>query len=176
MASFDTDFPGDCFEFCPNEQHQDIFVCGTYKLLDQASTSTSESDPNTNLENASAPQKRIGQCLAFRLAPSPSDGLALYVAFLRVLCCADLFLDQRENPRARPTRNPGHEVEVVRRLTLICPPTATSHRLRLPGAPIRAARSRPRSPSPTRRGASRSTSGARSAPAARRRSSFRNVL
>ena len=133
MASFDTDFPADCLEFCPKDQYQDLFVCGTYKLLDQASSSTSESGPSTN---ANSPQKRIGQCLAFRLATDTSDEIALYVVIYRLLRRTSPHHTQRKNPRVRSACSPGHEVEVVRRPSLIRPhpPPAYNTRARCPGS------------------------------------------
>ncbi len=132
MAPFDTDFPADCLEFCPNDQYQDIFVCGTYKLLDQASTSTSESESSAD---ANSPQKRIGQCLALRLVPSTSDEISLYVVIYRPLRCTSSHHNQRKNPRVRSACSPGHEVEVVRRPSLICTQPLPTHntRARCPG-------------------------------------------
>lgn len=78
MSSFDTKFPADSLEFCPHPQFRDIFVCGTYKLLDQESA-PSENDTNANATTAKLPQKRIGQCLTFRLESNTSDELSLYV-------------------------------------------------------------------------------------------------
>jgi len=57
MFTFDTEWPADAAEFCPTEGYHDIFVCGTYKLLDEPSDPTSEEKQ---------PQERKGQCLVFR--------------------------------------------------------------------------------------------------------------
>ena len=57
MFPFDTVWPADAAEFCPTEGYRDIFVCGTYKLLDEPSNPSNEEKK---------PQERRGQCLVFR--------------------------------------------------------------------------------------------------------------
>ncbi|CAA7265794.1 unnamed protein product [Cyclocybe aegerita] len=54
MTTFDTIHPADSLEFCPTNGFHDLFVCGTYKLLDQ--------EPSSKV-----PQTRTGQCLVFRV-------------------------------------------------------------------------------------------------------------
>jgi len=58
---FDTIFPADTLEFCPNEGSTDVFLCGTYKLVEQP-------DSNPPLQ-----AKRIGQCLVFHLDPKQAS-------------------------------------------------------------------------------------------------------
>ena len=64
MVVFDTVFPADSLEFCPTVGYQEIFVCGTYNLLEQP-PSQSESEE----VGSSVAQKRRGQCLVFRTNP-----------------------------------------------------------------------------------------------------------
>ncbi|KAF4623336.1 hypothetical protein D9613_001813 [Agrocybe pediades] len=64
MPVFDTVFPADSLEFCPTAGSQNIFVCGTYKLLDQPPV------PGNSTDSSKVPQKRIGQCLAFEVHSS----------------------------------------------------------------------------------------------------------
>jgi diphthamide biosynthesis protein 7 len=58
VSSFDTDYPADTLEFCPTPGFQDLFACGTYKLLDQQEEEI---------------QTRKGQCLVFRMGKGPSQ-------------------------------------------------------------------------------------------------------
>ncbi|KAJ3828296.1 WD40-repeat-containing domain protein [Lentinula raphanica] len=51
---FDTILPADTVEFCPHPAAQDIFVCGTYNLIQTEETVRT------------SPQKRNGQCLIFK--------------------------------------------------------------------------------------------------------------
>ncbi|KDR84997.1 hypothetical protein GALMADRAFT_54096 [Galerina marginata CBS 339.88] len=74
MAAFDTTFPADSLEFCPTIGFQDIFVCGTYKLLDQPAL---VSDPKAD-SSSKVLQTRRGQCLAFRVRPDNNGGTPLY--------------------------------------------------------------------------------------------------
>ncbi|KAJ7092733.1 WD40-repeat-containing domain protein [Mycena epipterygia] len=61
MDAFNTVFPADSVEFCPHPAAQDVLVCGTY-----------------NLEKNEGPmQKRRGQCLVFKVEPSPSPASAV---------------------------------------------------------------------------------------------------
>ena len=76
LASFDTDYPADSFEFCPKDGYTYLFVCGTYKLVDRQ-------PPPTEAEETPLPTKRIGQCLVFRMkdlnpGELSSDELPLY--------------------------------------------------------------------------------------------------
>ena len=58
MAIFvDTDYPADSLEFCPTPGFEDLFVCGTYDLLDLPEGRT---------------QKRRGQCLVFQMGKGHS--------------------------------------------------------------------------------------------------------
>lgn len=60
VTVFDTDYPADSLEFCPTPGFQDLFVCGTYKLLDQQEEGF---------------QKRRGQCLVFRMGQSSQGSM-----------------------------------------------------------------------------------------------------
>lgn len=62
---FDTHYPADSLEFCPTPGFQDVFVCGTYKLLDQ---------------QEGGPQKRRGQCLLLRL-PKELDSMYVWYSY-----------------------------------------------------------------------------------------------
>ena len=57
-SGFDTVYPADSLEFCPTPGFQDLFACGTYKLVDRAEPS--------NQEEQVVPQTRRGQCLVFK--------------------------------------------------------------------------------------------------------------
>jgi diphthamide biosynthesis protein 7 len=75
-ASFDTDYPADSLEFCPNDGYKDLFVCGTYKLIERQ-------PPPNEAEETPPPTKRLGQCLVFRMkdlnpGEISSDELPLY--------------------------------------------------------------------------------------------------
>ncbi|KAF8168091.1 WD40-repeat-containing domain protein [Crassisporium funariophilum] len=77
MVAFDTVFPADSLEFCPTPGLQDIFVCGTYKLDDQAPAPPIPDDVGSNTETVTStkvPQTRRGQCLVFRVKES-AEGL-----------------------------------------------------------------------------------------------------
>lgn len=67
---FDTSYPADSVEFCPNASFTRIFACGTYKLQENQQK-TSDGTP--------VPQKRLGQCLLHELA---TDGLSSYILAL----------------------------------------------------------------------------------------------
>ena len=60
MTSFDTIWPADSVEFCPQEGATNVFVCGTYKL-DQADAPDAGVDENTERRK----QHRRGKCLPF---------------------------------------------------------------------------------------------------------------
>lgn len=64
--SFDTIYPADTLEFCPNEGFHDLFVCGTYKLIERAPV------PETEIPEEPIPAKRIGQCMVFRMKDTSS--------------------------------------------------------------------------------------------------------
>ena len=67
--SFDTDYPADTIEFCPNEGSTDIFVCGTYNLIERPPVPEGEEAPDPP-----PPTKRIGQCMVFRVTEGePSE-------------------------------------------------------------------------------------------------------
>lgn len=85
MVSFDTVWPADSLEFCPAPGFQDIFVCGTYKLLDEPAQASSNDDANGK---SKTPQTRRGQCLAFKVAPESENGFSLCV-----WPCSDFWMD-----------------------------------------------------------------------------------
>ena len=58
-TTFDTGFPADSLEFCPNRIASDIFVCGTYKL---------DEDSFSAGNQRTGPQHRRGQCLVFQVS------------------------------------------------------------------------------------------------------------
>lgn len=80
--SFDTVLPADSLEFCPTSGFHNLFVCGTYKLLDQI-----EQDVETVEGRSTVPQTRRGQCLVFRI----QEGLSSAIPVLCVLK-EDVFL------------------------------------------------------------------------------------
>lgn len=59
---FDTDYPADSVEFCPSAGFEDVFVCGTYKLL-QNSRRESE-----DVANDASSRQRIGKCIVFKVS------------------------------------------------------------------------------------------------------------
>jgi diphthamide biosynthesis protein 7 len=61
MVIFDTVFPADSLEFCPTIGYQDIFVCGTYNLLEHPPSQSESGEVGK-----STAQNRRGQCLVFR--------------------------------------------------------------------------------------------------------------
>lgn len=64
MVVFDTVFPADSLEFCPIIGYQNIFVCGTYNLLEQPPSQSESGEVGTRVT-----QIRRGQCLVFRTNP-----------------------------------------------------------------------------------------------------------
>ncbi|KAH8102665.1 WD40-repeat-containing domain protein [Cristinia sonorae] len=63
MAAFDTIWPADSIEFCPNDEASNIFVCGTYNLEKSDETIS----PETDLQEPPRPQKRRGKILLFEV-------------------------------------------------------------------------------------------------------------
>lgn len=51
LSRVDTDYSADCVEFCPFEGYQDIFVCGTYQVL-EPSVSAAPSGESSGSEGA----------------------------------------------------------------------------------------------------------------------------
>ncbi|KAF8216236.1 WD40-repeat-containing domain protein, partial [Mycena galopus ATCC 62051] len=64
MDALDTIFPADSVEFCPHPAARDVLVCGTYNL-----------EKNAVVPEGSK-QKRTGQCLVYKVEPSPSASKA----------------------------------------------------------------------------------------------------
>ncbi|KAH7911202.1 WD40-repeat-containing domain protein [Hygrophoropsis aurantiaca] len=62
MSGFDTVYPADSVEFCPQEGSRHVFVCGTYKL-EQSKQQGEASDPDIPWEPLK--QCRRGNCLVF---------------------------------------------------------------------------------------------------------------
>ncbi|KAF9481426.1 WD40 repeat-like protein [Pholiota conissans] len=78
MLTFDTDLPADSLEFCPQVGFEDIFVCGTYKLVDSDRRSNPKVEGDAVVISESkntvqGPQTRKGQCLLFRITKNPED-------------------------------------------------------------------------------------------------------
>ncbi|EGN99379.1 hypothetical protein SERLA73DRAFT_182338 [Serpula lacrymans var. lacrymans S7.3] len=73
MAPFDTVYPADSIEFCPNDDARDIFVCGTYKLEQPEPDpsailkSTEEVLESNDVEQVKRKQIRRGKCLVFEV-------------------------------------------------------------------------------------------------------------
>jgi diphthamide biosynthesis protein 7 len=64
MDAFNAVLPADSVEFCPHPAAQDVLVCGTYNLV------------KTEAISEGSAQKRTGQCLVYKVEPSPSAPLA----------------------------------------------------------------------------------------------------
>lgn len=76
MVALDTVWPADSVEFCPHESAFDIFVCGTYRLLDQppvhapsklvddSDTDSVDCEPTIRKQS----QVRRGKCLVLQVA------------------------------------------------------------------------------------------------------------
>jgi hypothetical protein len=64
VVTFDTVEPADSVEFCPHPRAQDVFVCGTYKLL----------EGNVGDNVLAQAQRRRGKCLVFEASPN-ADGV-----------------------------------------------------------------------------------------------------
>jgi diphthamide biosynthesis protein 7 len=81
MVALDTIWPADSVEFCPHESALDIFVCGTYRLLEQPpadaqvhTASKLEDDGDSDLVNfeptvtiGNQSQVRRGKCLVLQV-------------------------------------------------------------------------------------------------------------
>jgi diphthamide biosynthesis protein 7 len=74
LAYVDTELSADCIEFCPFENYQDIYVCGTYQVLapDAEPKSTPPEDESDDDEagSSSAPPaqtRRTGRLLLFQV-------------------------------------------------------------------------------------------------------------
>jgi diphthamide biosynthesis protein 7 len=73
MVALDTVWPADSVEFCPHESASDIFVCGTYRLLDQppvhAPSKLGDSD-SVDCEPTIRKQSQVrrGKCLVLQVA------------------------------------------------------------------------------------------------------------
>lgn len=70
LDSFDTEFSADSVEWCPVENFQNIFVCGTYQLAQEESASEdNSSEENASEENTSeeTPKKRLGRIYVFKV-------------------------------------------------------------------------------------------------------------
>lgn len=76
MVALDTAWPADSVEFCPHESASDIFVCGTYRLLEQppvhapsklvddGDSDSVDCEPTTRKQS----QVRRGKCLVLQVA------------------------------------------------------------------------------------------------------------
>ncbi|KIJ68457.1 hypothetical protein HYDPIDRAFT_81754 [Hydnomerulius pinastri MD-312] len=78
---FDTVWPADSIEFCPHEGSHNIFVCGTYKLEQPESETTSAENAgddvdDTGVEVPKAKQVRRGKCLVFEVSSEEPRSLS----------------------------------------------------------------------------------------------------
>jgi len=77
LASADTDYSADCIEFCPFQGFENIFVCGTYQVIEPAaSTSTAQQADEESEGSASRPTERTGRLLVYRIG---NDEASVYV-------------------------------------------------------------------------------------------------
>lgn len=60
LSTADTDYSADSVEWCPHEPYQNIFVCGTYQLLENE-------NQNTVMKN-DLPHKRLGKMLLYKFS------------------------------------------------------------------------------------------------------------
>lgn len=67
VETFDTEFSADSVEWCPSENHADIFVCGTYQLTLDESKESSKSET----------KKRVGRIYLFQVVKNESLHLKL---------------------------------------------------------------------------------------------------
>ncbi|KAG8875452.1 hypothetical protein FRC20_003866 [Serendipita sp. 405] len=74
LKSFDTNLPADSVEFCPSPGHWEYFVCGTYQLQQETTTTETtgeqEAERTDNGVKRPTAQTRIGQCMLMRASPS----------------------------------------------------------------------------------------------------------
>ncbi|KZT65138.1 WD40 repeat-like protein [Daedalea quercina L-15889] len=78
MTTFDTVWPADSAEFCPHPSHQDVFVCGTYKLERPEPTDDGQGqDQGTPPPVEPVQQTRKGECLLFRVDSEDEFQLSL---------------------------------------------------------------------------------------------------
>ncbi|KAI5124689.1 hypothetical protein M0805_004297 [Coniferiporia weirii] len=69
---FDTVYPADSVEFCPAPGFEDIFVCGTYKLI-ESTVQHPDSESDTPTPGSSSSPRRIGKCIVFELSGEQGD-------------------------------------------------------------------------------------------------------
>lgn len=69
LARVDTEYSADSIEFCPHPGFEDLFVCGTYQVLEPNTTAPSDGDDGEDLEvDASKRQtERTGRLLLFQV-------------------------------------------------------------------------------------------------------------
>jgi len=82
----DTEFSADCIEWCPFEPYRDVFVCGTYQVLEPLAAEPAESvltredasdgsDSGDEVDTSDAPKtqtQRTGRLLMYRADSSDS--------------------------------------------------------------------------------------------------------
>ncbi|KAK4685685.1 diphthine methyl ester acylhydrolase, partial [Tremellales sp. Uapishka_1] len=71
LASVDTVYSADCIEFCPHAGHQDIFICGTYQILQDVISKASTDIEDE--ENNSPSTSRIGRLLVYQVSKDQSS-------------------------------------------------------------------------------------------------------
>lgn len=67
IESFDTSFSADSVEWCPSENYEDIFVCGTYQLTNDESIGSSKGEV----------KKRVGRIYLFKVVKNEKLQLKL---------------------------------------------------------------------------------------------------
>jgi diphthamide biosynthesis protein 7 len=70
IAYVDTEYSADCIEFCPFEGYQDIFICGTYQVLEPKTTDSNGNHDNEDDDTSTTPPKpteRTGRLLVCRV-------------------------------------------------------------------------------------------------------------
>ena len=73
IQSVDTEYSADCVEWCPFEPCQDIFVCGTYQVLEpkpaaeERRTAAEDSDEEDASDRPPKQTQRTGRLLVFQV-------------------------------------------------------------------------------------------------------------
>jgi diphthamide biosynthesis protein 7 len=67
LAYVDTEYSADCIEFCPFEGYQDIFICGTYQVIEPKSIPTAEEVEEQEQDVAPKQTERTGRLLLYRI-------------------------------------------------------------------------------------------------------------
>jgi len=72
LASADTDYSADCIEFCPFQGFENIFVCGTYQVIEPAAS--------TNKQTRRSKDRHLAQ------RRGPEDSWCIELAMTRLRC------------------------------------------------------------------------------------------